>query len=108
MSTNGITAADTTTPSGVAEDLARLSSALDGTIPPRREDNLLVSTWNLGAFADLTATWEAGPALPVEADVHGLREPVRAGAHQRPRNPGGRGEGLRGREHAAGAQGGSR
>ncbi|MCZ2404210.1 endonuclease/exonuclease/phosphatase family protein [Paenarthrobacter sp. Z7-10] len=46
----------------VLADLASLAAALDGVVPARTESNLLIGTWNLRAFADLTAKWEAAPS----------------------------------------------
>jgi len=48
-------------PSEVAADMGRMSDAATATIPARTEKNLLVATWNLHAFADLTDRWDAGP-----------------------------------------------
>ena len=73
MSTDSrTTAADSAPPQDVAEDLARLSSALDSAIPARTEDNLLVATWNLRAFAGLTAKWNAGPGDSPKRDWHAV------------------------------------
>ncbi len=48
-------------PEGISERLSLLSSLLSANIPARRIDgNLLVATWNLRAFGDLTDKWEAG------------------------------------------------
>lgn len=43
------TAAAACLPANVAADLARIFEALDVVIPNRREQNLLVATWNLRA-----------------------------------------------------------
>jgi hypothetical protein len=43
------TAAAACLPPNVAADLARIFEALDVVIPTRREQNLLVATWNLRA-----------------------------------------------------------
>ncbi|MEC5182458.1 endonuclease/exonuclease/phosphatase family protein [Arthrobacter sp. CG_A4] len=49
----------TAAPDVVSEDLSRLSAALDAVIPPRTASNLLVATWNVRAFGDLTQKWLA-------------------------------------------------
>jgi hypothetical protein len=41
-------------------------------IPTRREQNLLVATWNLRAFADLTQKWHAGPKDSPQRDWHAV------------------------------------
>lgn len=49
-------------PSEVAAELAELRAVLDNTIPAKVLDrNLLIATWNIRAFGDLTEKWEAGP-----------------------------------------------
>jgi len=47
-------------PSAVRADVQRMADAAGGAIPPRTDTNLLIATWNLRAFADLTEKWEAG------------------------------------------------
>ena len=45
-------------PEGVAADLERLRSALDEEVPAKAFDrNLLIATWNVRAFGDLTEKW---------------------------------------------------
>ncbi|MET4639563.1 endonuclease/exonuclease/phosphatase family metal-dependent hydrolase [Mycetocola sp. 2940] len=51
----------TTVPLDVADNLAALSAALSAVIPPKASSNLLIGTWNLRAFADLTAKWHSEP-----------------------------------------------
>ncbi len=47
-------------PRAVSEELDRLSADLRTTIPPRRlDENLLVATWNIRAFGDLTEKWKS-------------------------------------------------
>ncbi len=47
-------------PKAVKDRLDQLSSDLRTTIPSRRlDDNLLVATWNIRAFGDLTPKWES-------------------------------------------------
>ena len=59
-------------PPNVAADLARISTALDNAIPTRREQNLLVATWNLRALAGLTQTWHSGPNDTPKRDWHAV------------------------------------
>ena len=62
-----------TPPAEVTADLDGLRSALDAAIPPRVLDrNLLVATWNLRAFGDLTEKWRAGPDDSPKRDLHSL------------------------------------
>ncbi|MCA1705043.1 MAG: endonuclease/exonuclease/phosphatase family protein, partial [Actinobacteria bacterium] len=47
-------------PGTVKAQLDRLSSELRASIPPRRlDENLLIATWNIRAFGDLTPKWES-------------------------------------------------
>ena len=41
-------------------------------IPTRREQNLLMATWNLRAFAGLTQKWHAGPKDSPKRDWHAV------------------------------------
>ncbi len=60
-------------PPEVAADLAGLRAALDAAIPPRVLDrNLLVATWNLRAFSDLTEKWRSGANDSPKRDLHSL------------------------------------
>lgn len=48
-------------PATVREELAVLEAALDAEVPAKALDrNLLVATWNVRAFGDLSDTWERG------------------------------------------------
>ena len=59
-------------PAAVAEDLDRLRTALDNTIPVRAESNLLIGTWNIRALGSLTAKWTAGPRDSPTRDWHAV------------------------------------
>jgi endonuclease/exonuclease/phosphatase family metal-dependent hydrolase len=60
-------------PRGVAEDLSRLRAHLDATIPRKRlDDNLLIGTWNIRAFGDLTEKWRSGEGDSPKRDLHAL------------------------------------
>lgn len=61
-------------PSDVADELKKLRRALDQTIPAKRlDDNLLIATWNLRAFGDLTEKWTAAPDDSPKRDLRALR-----------------------------------
>lgn len=47
-------------PQEVATALANLRAAASGIVPAKTNENLLVATWNLRAFGDLTEKWNAG------------------------------------------------
>ncbi|HYP55574.1 MAG TPA: endonuclease/exonuclease/phosphatase family protein [Solirubrobacterales bacterium] len=52
-------------PAGVREELGGLEAALDAEVPAKALDrNLLVATWNVRAFGDLSDTWERGDDSP--------------------------------------------
>jgi endonuclease/exonuclease/phosphatase family metal-dependent hydrolase len=60
-------------PPEVAADVSGLRAALDAAIPPRVLDrNLLVATWNLRAFSDLTEKWRSGANDSPKRDLHSL------------------------------------
>ena len=60
-------------PVDVSAGLARLSDTLDTDVPLRQLDhNLLVATWNIRAFGDLTEKWHAGPGDSPRRDLASL------------------------------------
>jgi len=60
-------------PKKVAARLLKLRSLLDEAIPPKRlDDNLLVATWNIRAFGDLTEKWEAQEGDSPKRDLQSL------------------------------------
>ena len=59
-------------PGVVVQDLEALGAALDAAIPPRTAGNLLVATWNLRAFGDLSRKWQAGPNHSPKRDWHAV------------------------------------
>jgi endonuclease/exonuclease/phosphatase family metal-dependent hydrolase len=60
-------------PTEVLTDLALLSSALDEELPSKALDrNLLIATWNIRAFGDLTDKWESGEEDSPKRDLHSL------------------------------------
>jgi endonuclease/exonuclease/phosphatase family metal-dependent hydrolase len=66
-----------TPPEEVSADLARLRSALDdhenGGVPTKALDrNLLIATWNVRAFGDLTEKWASTENDSPKRDLHSL------------------------------------
>jgi endonuclease/exonuclease/phosphatase family metal-dependent hydrolase len=64
-------------PQEVLADLALLRSALDddenGGVPAKALDrNLLIATWNIRAFGDLTEKWESAEEDSPKRDLHSL------------------------------------
>ncbi|MGE3704439.1 MAG: endonuclease/exonuclease/phosphatase family protein [Vicinamibacterales bacterium] len=60
-------------PTTIAERLLRLGTTLDATVPARVVDrNLLVATWNLRAFGDLTEKWISERADSPKRDLESL------------------------------------
>ncbi len=49
-------------PAAVAKEVAGLRKAVRAVVPTKGPDNLLIGSWNLRAFGDLTAKWNAGPS----------------------------------------------
>ena len=77
MPLNPTTVAAEPPPEEVVADLARLRSALDdaenGGIPAKALDrNLLIATWNVRAFGDLTEKWESTEEDTPKRDLHSL------------------------------------
>ena len=61
-------------PPEVAAELVELRSLLDETIPRKVLDhNVLIATWNVRAFSDLTEKWQSGPDDSPKRDLHALR-----------------------------------
>lgn len=46
-------------PSDVAAELEQLVQALDASVPAKASDNILVATWNIRAFGNLTRKWRS-------------------------------------------------
>ena len=60
-------------PEDVSADLLLLRSALDEEIPAKALDrNLLIATWNVRAFGDLTEKWESAEEDSPKRDLHSL------------------------------------
>jgi hypothetical protein len=61
-------------PAQIAAELSDPRAALDEQIPAKILDaNLLIATWNLRAFGDLTVKWDAAPTENPKRDLHALR-----------------------------------
>lgn len=61
-------------PPEIAAELAQLRLQLDEDIPRKILDhNVLIATWNLRAFGDLTEKWKAEPGDSPKRDLHALR-----------------------------------
>jgi endonuclease/exonuclease/phosphatase family metal-dependent hydrolase len=61
-------------PKEIAEELIELRDELDKVIPAKALDqNLLIATWNLRAFGDLTEKWKAEGKDSPKRDLHALR-----------------------------------
>lgn len=60
-------------PTGVLEDLNALMMDLDAKIPAKSLDrNLLIATWNIRAFGNLTRKWISGPGDSPKRDLHSI------------------------------------
>jgi endonuclease/exonuclease/phosphatase family metal-dependent hydrolase len=58
----------------IQADLRRLRDALDDAIPAKVPDrNLLICTWNIREFGDLTKKWRAEPGDSPKRDFHAVR-----------------------------------
>ena len=61
-------------PEEILADLARLRSALDEDVSAKALDrNLLIATWNIRAFGDLTEKWESTEEDTPKRDLHSLQ-----------------------------------
>lgn len=59
-------------PPEVTADVGRLHDAVHDLVPARADDNLLIGTWNLRAFAGVAPTWQAGPTESPKRDWHAI------------------------------------
>jgi endonuclease/exonuclease/phosphatase family metal-dependent hydrolase len=60
-------------PLGIRGELADLRDVLDASIPPKAVDrNVLIATWNIRSFGDLTEKWVAGQSDTPKRDLHSL------------------------------------
>ena len=56
-------------PQAVLDDLARLAPILE-KVPPKAASNLLIATWNIRAFGDLTQKWSSVAGDSPRRDLH--------------------------------------
>jgi endonuclease/exonuclease/phosphatase family metal-dependent hydrolase len=60
-------------PLDVAANLKELKEDLDLKIPPKKlEKNLLIATWNIRGFGDITRKWTSAPTDSPKRDLHSL------------------------------------
>ncbi len=59
-------------PPDVIRELQSVRAALDEQVPSRTDANLLVATWNVRAFSDVTQQWHAGPEDSPNRDWHAV------------------------------------
>lgn len=63
-----------TPPAHIQKNLALLTSELDTHLPAKKVDkNLLIASWNIRAFGNVTRKWEAEEADSPKRDLHALR-----------------------------------
>ena len=61
-------------PPEIRDELVKLRAALDEDIPAKILDrNLLIATWNIRAFGDLTESWKSSKNDRPKRDLHALR-----------------------------------
>jgi hypothetical protein len=61
-----------TPPTAIREELTRLRRQLGRDIPKKTDRNLLIATWNLREFGDLTRKWDSTQADTPKRDLHAL------------------------------------
>ena len=60
-------------PKKISDELVELRAALDAAIPAKAVDrNLLIATWNIRSFGNLTEKWESDEDDSPKRDVHSL------------------------------------
>lgn len=60
-------------PDDIAKNMAILKEDLDLKIPPKKlEKNLLIATWNIRGFGDITRKWKSDSADSPKRDLHSL------------------------------------
>ncbi|SDI98434.1 Endonuclease/Exonuclease/phosphatase family protein [Arthrobacter subterraneus] len=59
-------------PAAVDRDVGRLRAALENAVPDKDDSNLLIGTWNVRAFGDLTEKWTAGSRDSPKRDLHAM------------------------------------
>ncbi|WP_369228901.1 endonuclease/exonuclease/phosphatase family protein [Streptomyces sp. R21] len=68
-------------PKTVAESVKQWQAVVDDVVPAKAADsNLLIATWNLRAFGDLTKAWKTGEGISPKrnfADIHAIAAVIR-------------------------------
>lgn len=60
-------------PADIAQNLKELQEDLDLKIPPKKlEKNLLIATWNIRGFGDITRKWKSSGTDSPKRDLHSL------------------------------------
>ncbi|OOG75465.1 endonuclease/exonuclease/phosphatase family protein [Flavobacterium sp. A45] len=60
-------------PADIAQNIALLKEDLDLKIPPKKlEKNLLIATWNIRGFGDITRKWKSATNDSPKRDLHSL------------------------------------
>ncbi|MBK0368272.1 endonuclease/exonuclease/phosphatase family protein [Flavobacterium agrisoli] len=60
-------------PLDIAQNLKELKDDLDLKIPPKKlEKNLLIATWNIRGFGDITRKWKSAASDSPKRDLHSL------------------------------------
>ncbi len=59
-------------PEYIQEELQNLRNQLNTEISKKNEDNILIATWNIRAFGDLTQKWTADKKDSPKRDLHSL------------------------------------
>ncbi len=63
-----------TPPPAIQQELADLRTVLSQQIPPKRlDENLLIATWNIRAFGNITREWESKEGDSPRRDLHAVR-----------------------------------
>ena len=61
-----------TPPANVQSDLSRLRRELDRIVPAIRDDNLLIATWNIRGFGNLTKKWTNADGDSPQRNFHAI------------------------------------
>jgi hypothetical protein len=59
-------------PAATREELTRLRRQLTRDLPKKTDRNLLIATWNLREFGDLTRKWNSTQGDTPKMDLHAL------------------------------------
>ena len=61
-----------TPPQAIIDEISALRSILDNEISAKKDNNILIATWNIRAFGDLTSKWESTKKDSPKRDLHSL------------------------------------